>query len=542
MDSPFSRFNSIIDDLPRSKGTLDGLLIARLVVAALLLAAAAFLGLKPVFRIILCVLAAIAAGYDVVLDLLDAVMETRIFSAPVILVLVTVLSFVIGRPYEGPLLLIIYQLGLGLLGFAVGRTKRSALELLDKGDEDLATRASIVIENEVSAETDLSREVQKAASAVLKVLAVCALLFAIVMPIVTSLSVKESIHRALILLTLSLPFAALASFPMAGIVGVGFATRFGVLFNSTAVMEKLQRVDTAVLDKSGIFTDNQPEFIGIKSEILDDKTFMEFVAHSVYYSDQAFAKAILAAEDREFQLDLISDFKDIPGSGVDLKINGLKVTLAKRELLTERGEAVPYEPKEQNSVYYMIVEGKYIGKVLLSENLNENNERLIPELKAVGIRKCVLLTEDSKEESESLGKSLNADEVYAEFTDETKLAYLESVDSENTMYLYANSLQKHSSASVDIRVSKKGKYADALVSPDRLERFPKAIRLTQRVREICAENAIIAFVVKALLVFLALTGHCTIWFASFLEMAVALAAILNAIRVTKAPLVQLPKL
>ena len=84
----------------------------------------------------------------------------------------------------------------------------------------------------------------------------------------------------------------------------------------------------------------------------------------------------------------------------------------------------------------MIVEGKYIGKVLLSENLNENNERLIPELKAVGIRKCVLLTEDSKEESESLGKSLNADEVYAEFTDETKLAYLESVDSENTMYLY----------------------------------------------------------------------------------------------------------
>ena len=110
------------------------------------------------------------------------------------------------------------------------------------------------------------------------------------------------------------------------------------------------------------------------------------------------------------------------------------------------------------------------------------------------------------------------------------------------MYLYANSLQAHSNASIDIRVSKKGKYADALVDPSRLELFPETIGISKRVREICAENVFFAFIVKAILLFLALTGNCTVWFAIFLDFAAAIATILNTIRVTKDPLIDLPKI
>lgn len=541
MDSTVNRINSIVNNLPRNKGAFTPVMIARLAVAAILLALAAFLDLKPVFRVILAVVSALVSGYDILLDLVDRVLEKDFFSAPVILVLVTFLAFVIGYPFEGPALLIIYQLGICLIGYAADRTKRSALGLLGRNDAGFADRASIVIENDSATKTAFTEEVEKSASLVLKVLAVIAVLFAVIMPIATSLSVKEAIHRALILLTISLPFLVLTSFPMAEIIGVGFAARLGTLFNSTAVMNRLRGLSTAVLDKNGIFADNQPQFIGVKTDILDEKTFMEFVAHAVYYSDQAFAKAILAAEDREYRLDLISDFCDIPGSGVDVKIGGNSVTLAKRELLTERGEAVPYESGDENGIYYLIVAGKYIGKVLMAENLNRKNASLISDLKAAGIRKCVLLTEDSRDESEALGTSLQADEVYSEFTDETKLQYLESISGDNTMYLYANSLEAHSNAAVDIRVSKKGKYADALINPDQLEQFPEVVRLSGRVKEICSENAVFAFVIKAILLFLALTGHCTVWFAAFLEMAAALAAILNAIRVTKDPLIRLQK-
>lgn len=538
MDSPLSRISSFLNDLPRNRGSFDGVLIVRLIVAALLLAVALIVDLLPVFKVILLILAAIVAGYDVILDLVDAVSDGKYFAAPVLLMLITVLSFAIGYGWEGVLLLIIYQTGSVLVELLSKKMKRTALDLLNRKDADLAEKASVLIEDEHAGDTKLQKEIGSAVSTVLTVLMALAILFAICMPIFTDLSVRESVHRALIVLSITMPFSVLASLPLAGIIGMSYATHFGVLFNNARVIEKLQQVKTAVIDKNGIFADEEPHFLGVHSDILDDKTLLEFVAHAVYYSDQPFAKAILSSVDIDFRLDLISDFHDIPGGGLDVKIGGAEVTLAKRDLLAARGEAVPYEGKDDGSVYYLMVSGKYIGKVLLSDNLNKGSERLIPELKAVGINKCILLTEDSREEGERLGVKLNADEVFSEFSDETKLQYLESLDRKQTMYVYANSLQAHSNASIDVRVNRKGKYSDALIMPESLQEFPLAVKLSQRVNQIAVENAVFAVAIKAIVLFLALTGNCTVWFAIFLDYIAALATLLNTIRVTKEPLIK----
>ena len=329
MDSPFSQINSYMQKLPRSSGKPDGLLIGRLVVAALLLAAVQFMDLLPGLKIVLMLLSVLVAGYDVLLDLVDAVLNRDFLSAPAIMVLITVLSFLISTGIEGAVCMILYQLGLGLVNYTLDKTRRSALDMLSRSDPDLRDRASIVIEDEQAGETELQKEISAAANKVLKCLILLALAFAIIMPIATGLTVRESLRRAMIILAVSLPVSVLASLPMAGVVGISFATRFGVLFNNARVLEKLRQVKTAVIDKNGIFADSQPEFLGVKTSILDSETFMEFVSHAVYYSDQAFAKAILGTQDREYRLDLISDFKDIPGSGVDVKIGGADVTLAK---------------------------------------------------------------------------------------------------------------------------------------------------------------------------------------------------------------------
>ena len=71
--------------------------------------------------------------------------------------------------------------------------------------------------------------------------------------------------------------------------------------------------------------------------------------------------------------------------------------------------------------------------------------------------------------------------------------------------------------------------------------LPMALRLCTRVREVAAENAIFAFVIKAILIFLSLTGYCNIWFAIFIDMVAALATILNSIRVTSPSLIGILK-
>ena len=540
MSSASSHKKTLLQSLPRGGEGLDLIKIARLVVAALLFAVSLAVDLSSLFKTLILVLAAIVAGYDLIFELIDDVYDGDYTAPSVLYVLIAVLSFVIGYAWEGVLALLFYQLGMGLIDVFKKRSRQSVHELLTSSDQELAEKTAVMMEDRHATDTKLEKEISTAVRLPLYGVLALGVLFAVLMPLLTSLSVREAFHRALILFALATPVSVLTAIPLASLTGMSYATRFGVLFNNAATMEKLCDVKTAVIDKTGIFSTDNQKFLGVKSDILDEKTMMEFVSHAVYYSDQAFAKAILASEDREYRLDLISDFHDVPGCGVELKIGDSEVTLAKRELLAERGEAVPYEGKESGCVYYLMIAGRYVGKVMLSTTLNTANDSLFCNLKEAGIEQCVLLTEDSREESERLGEALCADAVFAEFSDETKLQYLESLDRSDTMYIYANSPEKHSNAAVDIRVKKQAKYADATITPNSLTLFPQTLPLCRRVREIVKENVLFAFLIKALLLFLGMTGHCTVWFDVFLDFVAALGTILNCIRVTQKPLVDIP--
>ena len=162
MDSPFSQINSYINKLPRSTGRFDAILIIRLIVSAALLSVALLVDMLPVFRIILTLLAAVVAGYDIVLDMIDAVASNDFLAPPIILITITVLAFFIGYEWEGVLLLILFQLGSALVGYAVERTHRSAQQILSRTDRDLADRASVIIETEKTAEGELEKAIRKA--------------------------------------------------------------------------------------------------------------------------------------------------------------------------------------------------------------------------------------------------------------------------------------------------------------------------------------------------------------------------------------------
>ena len=108
----------------------------------------------------------------------------------------------------------------------------------------------------------------------------------------------------------------------------------------------------------------------------------------------------------------------------------------------------------------------------------------------------------------------------------------------NTAFIYANGIEGHSAANLDVRVSRKGKYADVLVLPENYLSIPKAVQISKRTKEIICENAVFVFAVKALLVFLSIIGYSNLWFVVFMDTVAALATILNSIRVTTPSLLQ----
>ena len=511
------------------------IIVIRLVVASVIFAVSLILDMPEFLSIILLVLSALAAGYDIVLKAMNSIEEGDYFSVPVVVVFIALLSYFIGFAIEGAALVLLYQIGLMLINYAQEHTKKSALDLLGYQDESVRAKMAALLDDKEASSMSIEAVMKSSAGSVLKLAMVFSVVYAIALPLFTNYTYIVSIHRALTIILIATPMSVVVSIPLAAMVGMCYSAQQGVTIEKATSIEALADSTVAIFDKGGIFADECPRIIAMYSDILDSGTFMNFVAHSVYYSDQPIAKAIAAAFDQDYRLDVIGNFRDIPGYGMELSIDGIPVSFGTRELYSSREVELPDDSAAIGQTYYMVVANKYVGKVVISSEVNEETENLIPEMKAVGINRCILLTEDNKEVGQQFAELMNFNEMYAQCDTEKKLSIISEIvrrEKGAVLFIYSSGVEAHSEAAVDIRVGNRGKFADVIVSPAYINNLPFAKQVAVRVKEIAIENALFAFIIKALLVFLSIVGYCNLWFAIFIDMVAAVATILNTIRVT----------
>lgn len=520
-----------------------GLLVIRLVIASVVFAVASVVSMPAIVRTILLAIAALVAGYDIILDAINSVEEGDYLGASVVLVFVSVIAFVIGYGIESTAMVILYKVGCILAEYVRERTLLSAEELLCYRDSEEIDRTVDTANKPGAGETASEDQIRSAASFVLKILLGFAVLFAVVAPLLTHLTYREAIHRALSIMVVATPASVLLSIPLAGLVSVFTAARSGAFFNKARSVEKLGEIKTVIVDKAGVLAEACPKLLSVQSDVLDTNTFLTFAAHAVYYSEQPIARALANATDGEYKLEVISDFVDIPGFGVEVNIGGAHVILATKELYISRGEAVPYSVESsETQTYYMMIAGRYIGKVEISNSAIDSVENIVDDFKRCGVEKCYLISEEGKEDVASFASRFGFDDAFGELDVEKKLALIENICNNRknggNMYVYSSGIESHSKADIDVRVSKAGKYADALVSPSSVNTLPSVFSVAGRLRSVISENAIFTIAVKAILVFLSINGWCNLWFAMFIDSAAAIFAELNTIRVSSSSLLK----
>lgn len=510
-------------------------LAIRLVIASVIFAVALILKMPAFVDILLLIISAALAGYDIALKAISAFESGDYLDVSVTVVVIAALSFIIGFAVEGTALVLLYQIGTLLLKFARDHTRKTALDMVHELDEETLKRVEEVTASEEGTSMAIENVMRVSAGTILRLAMLIAVVYAIVLPLATSFSFRVSIHRALMILMIATPMSVIVSIPVAAIVGICAAARQGVVFQNAYGLEAMADAGAAVFDKNGIFTEECPRIIAMHSSVLDQDTFLNFAAHAVYYSEQPVANAIAAVFDKDYKLEVIKDFREIPGYGVELSIDGIPVAFATGEYFRKKGVALTEEESAVGQTFYMVVAGRELGKVVISSDANQGLEDLVPKMKAAGISRCVLLTEDGREVGQQFAETMNFSEMYSECTPERKLQILSELAKKTkgaVLYVYANSMGQHSDAAIDIRVSKRAKYADATAEPDLLHELPGVKQIAGRMREICIENALFAFIVKALLIFLSILGYCNLWLAVFLDFAAAVATVMNTIRIT----------
>ncbi len=525
----------------RGMGSYDTVLIIRLIIASVIFAVSLIIGTLPEFiRLILLITSASIAGYDVVRDAIGDIAEREFFSTPLVVSFSAVVSYIIDYAAEGAAMVILYQIGLILISYAEERTRRSALELLEYHDETVRSHMTELIFHEDAGTMNIQSVMGESAGKMLKYAVIVSLVYAVALPIITNYSVRTSVHRAITILLVATPMSVIVSMPLAGIIGMCLSARHGVFFENSAQMETVSDADIAVFDNTGVFTEECPRVVGISSDLIDKKTFLTFAAHALYYSDQPVARAVAALYSDEHRLELISNFVDIPGYGVEVDIGNAHVVLATRELFVGRGVKLPSDKEGEAQTFFMTVADRYVGKLQIVSELHENAAELAAGLKDAGVNRCVLLTEDSNTESRRIAEIMDFSEFYGECDLEKKLRIVQELKTGakgSVVFVYASGVEAHTAADIDIRINRRGKFADVLVAPDYTANLPFAVQVCKRVREIAIENAVFAYVVKMILVFLSIIGFCNVWFAIFIDTVAAILTILNTIRVTQESLI-----
>jgi Cu+-exporting ATPase len=232
---------------------------------------------------------------------------------------------------------------------------------------------------------------------------------------------------AVSVLIIACPCALGLATPMSIMVGVGRGAQAGVLIKNAESLERMEKVDTLVVDKTGTLTEGKPKVTKIIAEGLSEDELLSFAASLEQPSEHPLAHAVVvAAKEKGLTVFKAEDFDSPTGKGVVGKVNGRAVALGNIKMMIELKIDVSHLEKQGDelrqdgaTVIFAAVDGKAAGLLAIADPIKETTPQAIKELRAAGIH-VVMLTGDNKTTALAVARKLGIDEVEAEVLPEDK--------------------------------------------------------------------------------------------------------------------------
>ena len=514
--------------------------LLRVALSAALLIAAYSVNAASLVSMLMLIAAALICGFDIVLAAVDKIIKKRDYLNDQLLVcLCAIACFCIGCYTETIVMLVVYQLGRTCLNFVIRKTKLGFYGAVSPEDREGSLRLRSILNSPGSLKNSVFDKYMPYLELFSKAAFIVGILFAAAVPLITDMTYVMSIRRGSMLIIAAVPISALAALPMYSLAGLSRAAEYGVYIKNTASLENTGDLASVIYDKADVFTDGTPKLVSVNSPILDNESFLQLAAYTAYSSEQRFAAPIVSAYSGDIITSYISDFKDIPGCGMEISLHGRSVLLGTGELFDAKGISIPDTERKSGYILYLAIGGRYAGSLTLKEKLNPYAEIVISDFAALGGIKSVLLTEDGRDVSERLAKALNVDELHYEcgFTEKADIIQKckdQLAPDEKLMYISAENLEYHTAADIDAKVGTEFENADMLMSNVGIFGLPVAYTASHMVKRLSSENLVFTAVIKFVLVVLALTGSATLWFIVLLDFAASVFGVLNVVRMPSA--------
>ena len=459
------------------------------------------------------------------------------------------------------------------------------------------------------------------------------------------------LYRALMFLVVSCPCALVISVPLTFFGGIGGASRKGILVKGANYMDVLSKVDTVVFDKTGTLTHGQFAVEAVHSVSgdnsrdisrneeggkrkentltaeLDAESFSEsasgsasgsaskhisflfppssflenqllhLAAHVEHFSTHPIGAALRDAfPDEATDGCQVSDVEEIAGHGIRASVRLADsdethiVCVGNTKMMDVVG-AHWHDCHHVGTIIHVAIDGEYAGHIVINDQIKSDSAEAIAALKALGVKKTVMLTGDRREVADHVAKTLGLDEYHAELLPADKVRFIDEISrseecgvsswsvecgvrSENTSTAESSSVLSAESSSEDISLHTphsslhKNRHientlafvgdgindapvlsradvgiamgglgsdaaieaADVVLMDDKPSKIALAIRIARRTLGIARQNVVFAIGVKVAVLILAAFGIATMWLAVFADVGVTVLAVLNAMR------------
>jgi Cu+-exporting ATPase len=226
---------------------------------------------------------------------------------------------------------------------------------------------------------------------------------------------------------------------------VGRGAQAGVLVKNAEALERLEKVDTLVIDKTGTLTEGKPKVVAIiPANGISEADLLRLAASVERASEHPLGAAIVAAAfERNIALAKVENFDSSTGKGVIGTVEGRKIVLGNAQMLAELGVATTTLEGEADrlrrdgaTVIFLAVDGKVAGLLAIADPIKTTTPEALKKLAADGLR-VLMLTGDNRTTAEAVARRLGITEVEAEVLPDQKSAIVEKLRSQGRIVAMA---------------------------------------------------------------------------------------------------------
>ncbi len=315
--------------------------------------------------------------------------------------------------------------GSKLIGATVNRSGSFIMRAERVGSETMLARIVQMVSQAQRSRAPIQRLADKVAGwfvpAVIAAAAVTFIVWALVGP---QPRLAHALVNAVAVLIIACPCALGLATPMAIMVGTGRGASAGVLIRNAEALERLEKIDTLLVDKTGTLTEGKPSVTSIVPIGVEKKELLRIAASLERGSEHPLAAAILAAAaQKEIPLAEVSQFQSHPGEGAEGTVEGRHVAAGNRHFMDALEVLIPEVPDHYlgggEAEIYVAIDKRFAGWIVVADAIKESSLPALRELRSQGIR-VVMITGDNRSTAENVAGKLGITEFEAEVRPEQK--------------------------------------------------------------------------------------------------------------------------